>query len=767
MRKSCGAVCLVLFLVLSCASDPEAKKRKLLATGISYLERGKPKEASLLFRRAIQTDRRFGEAYYQLGIAESSVGRYAEALAAFQRAVELLPDHSDAFDRLADLYLAAFQSDPERYSRFLTDVETLTDRAESYGVQPLAIARIRGFLALARRDAKAGIEQLRKAYALDPADRRVTLGLAGALSEAGNAAEAERIALAALEKDKSFPAIYDFLYVHYQRQGKKEQAAATILRKCENDPRNIANWFQLVAHYHRAGERVKRDELLKKLSDNPADFPDGRLAAGDFCLRIGDLEGAIRHYEAGVKSEGGNQTAYQVRLANVLSFQGKVPEALAQAEEALERSPKDDQARHLRASLEVTRGDPDSVPKAVADLEGLAKKTPDNPALRFNLGRAYAASGDLERAAAEFRKAAAVRDYLPPRYELGRLAIAKQQYAEARKLADEILAVAPQSVVGALLRATALAGLNETKEARRVAEAVVAAQPGNREALYLLARLNYQQKNFAEAERIFNRLGDMAPADLRSAHELVEVYLAQGRPDMAQAMLDRRIDRAPGSTELLLARADVALRSAQFDAAIKAYNGLLTGNRGDVRVRERLGTAYYKAGKTAAAEEQYRKAAELDPKDVAANLRLAVLLGELDRPAEARTALEQVLKLDPDNVVALNNLAYMLVDSPSELDRALSLAQRAYRKAPDNATIADTLGWVYLKKKFTDGAVKIYEDLAAKEPNRAKWRYHLGMAFAQRGDKAKARLQLQKALASGPTKDEEAGIRELLAQTES
>lgn len=764
MRTWHGVVCLILVLFLSCASNPEAQKGKLLATGNAYLERGKFREASLLFRRAIQVDRRYGEAYYRLGVAESSLGRYAEALRAFQRAVDLLPDNSEAFDRLADLYLTAYQTDPERFSKFLDDLEALAKRAETHQVSPLAVDRARGFLELARRNVQQGIELLRKAYSLDPSDRRVVLGLAAALSGRGDYAEAERIAMAALQKDPSFRAAYDFLYAHYLRQGKEDEAALVIRRKCESDPKNIDSWLQLAAHYHRAGELRQRDDLLNKLSGNPGEYPEGHLAVGDFCIRIGNLDAAIQHYEAGAAADPARRPVYRLRAANALGFEGRVSEALAIVDEILRDNPADDQARHLWASLAVSRGGPESVQKATRELEALAKRMPENPVLRYNLGRAYAASGDLDRAAVEYQKAAKTKDYLPPRYELGRLALANQKYGTAKQLAGEILQVQPFNIAGGMLGATAHAGLRESKQARGIVEAILARQPANRDALYLLAQLSLQDKNYLEAGRILKRLSQDAPQDLRSTHELVGVYLAQGRADLACDLLDRQIAKHPESTELRLAKADLAVRNNNYDIAFQTYNSLLTGSKADVRIRERMGTAYYRKRDFAAAEEQYRKGRELDPADVASNLRLALLLGELGRRDEAKPFLEHVLQLDPENTVALNNMAFLLLDSPAQLDRALALAQRAFRQAPDSATIADTLGWIYLKKNFSDGAIKIYEDLAVKQPSCAKWRYHLAMAFAQKGDKSQARMELRKALGNQPTKEEEQKIRQLLAR---
>ena len=58
--------------------------------------------------------------------------------------------------------------------------------------------------------------------------------------------------------------------------------------------------------------------------------------------------------------------------------------------------------------------------------------------------------------------------------------------------------------------------------------------------------------------------------------------------------------------------------------------------------------------------------------------------------------------------------------------------------------MADTLGWIYLKKNLSDNAIEIFQDLVAKAPNQSTFHYHLGMALYQKGDKPKAIKELNK-----------------------
>ena len=63
----------------------------------------------------------------------------------------------------------------------------------------------------------------------------------------------------------------------------------------------------------------------------------------------------------------------------------------------------------------------------------------------------------------------------------------------------------------------------------------------------------------------------------------------------------------------------------------------------------------------------------------------------------------------------------------------------------------DTLGYVYLKKGLGSLAIPALEASTAKAPKNPVSLLHLGQAYAQNGDKAKARKALEAALAISGT----------------
>jgi tetratricopeptide (TPR) repeat protein len=134
----------------------------------------------------------------------------------------------------------------------------------------------------------------------------------------------------------------------------------------------------------------------------------------------------------------------------------------------------------------------------------------------------------------------------------------------------------------------------------------------------------------------------------------------------------------------------------------------------------------------------------------------------IGRREQAKPIYEQILKISPDHPIALNNLAYIKAEDGVELDLALSMAQRARQKLPNSPDIADTLGWIYIKKNLTDDAVRIFNDLVKKDPANPSYRFHYAQALYQKGDRPSARREAEAALKNNPSEAEKGEIQKLL-----
>ena len=94
------AVCLTVVALVSCSRDPQVVKKRYLENGNRYFSKGKYKEASIMYRNALQKDMRYGGAHYRLGLTQLRLGQMPGAVGSLRRATELTPadknEHWDA-----------------------------------------------------------------------------------------------------------------------------------------------------------------------------------------------------------------------------------------------------------------------------------------------------------------------------------------------------------------------------------------------------------------------------------------------------------------------------------------------------------------------------------------------------------------------------------------------------------------------------------------------------------------------------------------------
>jgi tetratricopeptide (TPR) repeat protein len=105
-----------------------------------------------------------------------------------------------------------------------------------------------------------------------------------------------------------------------------------------------------------------------------------------------------------------------------------------------------------------------------------------------------------------------------------------------------------------------------------------------------------------------------------------------------------------------------------------------------------------------------------------------------------------------------------MAEHGGDLDSALTYAQQAKRMLPNLSEVSDTLGWIYLKKNLNDNAIDIFKELVSRDPHASTYRYHLGIAYFNKGDKPAALKELQQALKDNPAKMESDKIKELIAK---
>jgi tetratricopeptide (TPR) repeat protein len=141
-------------------------------------------------------------------------------------------------------------------------------------------------------------------------------------------------------------------------------------------------------------------------------------------------------------------------------------------------------------------------------------------------------------------------------------------------------------------------------------------------------------------------------------------------------------------------------------------------------------------------------------------VKLSALYSSQKKWDRAISELEQTVRIHPELWSTTNDLAYMLCEyrgGKKDLDRALTLVEKAKTLSPDNPAVMDTAGWINYRKGDMNQALELLAKAQAKAPENPVINYHLGMAYSRAGNAGKAKEFLQLAHASKdsfPGKDE-------------
>lgn len=776
----------LLVLVVSCGKDPKA----LVANGNKYFARQKYKEASIMYRRAIQKDRKNADAWYRLGLVDLKTGQFSDAAGAFTRAAQLDPSNVDAASKLADLYFAASIFDTAHRQQDLGEVKTIA--AELLRKDPHSFDghRLSGYIALTENKVPEAVDHFHEANETKPDQPEVVLALCQSLAAVNRRDEAEKLARNLVEHHKDDAPAFDFLIRLYLTENRRDDAEAMLRQKVANNPKVGGFQIQLARYYLATGQQEKSQQVLNHLTSDLKTYPDAWLLVGEFYQSLNTpnhAEQALNAYQQGEKADPQHAVAYQKRRAQALLAANRIPEAGALIDQIIKANPGDPESIAVRAAMDIQTGEKPKVLKAIDTLEPLVGKYQNvvaTPLLHLNLGRAYSMKAafdysdpdpskrrrDLDQARIQLEQA--IQTSRGGKYPLAELLLTDVQmqrgeYARAAQLADDILNGDPTNVRAHMTRAQALVAMSEPEKAREDLNRLLAQNPKMVEARYQLGLIDFQEKKYKDAESEFQDV--WRSGDERGFMGLMESRIAQGQYASVLQDLQKRVDAEPNNPTARLVLANAQVQAGKLQDAIAGYQQVIDTNPKlavpvKIEVMQKISAAQRGLGDNAAAMQTLQKAHDMMPNNVSVMTSIALLYDVTGRRDQARDEYEKVLKADPDNITALNNLAFMKAEDSTDLDRALNLAQRAVQKKPDNPDVRDTLALVYLRKNLTDESLRIMTELVGQNPNRSTFHYHRALALVQKGDNVTARRELNSALQDKPTGLEQGKIRELMSK---
>ncbi|MGW8392413.1 XrtA/PEP-CTERM system TPR-repeat protein PrsT [Pseudoduganella sp. HUAS MS19] len=451
------------------------------------------------------------------------------------------------------------------------------------------------------------------------------------------------------------------------------------------------------------GKAMEQIRQMEALGENPA----VQNLKGGVLLASGDLAGARQAFSRSLQLDPSHMPALD-NLAELDWLEKKVPLARQRYEAALERN---------RGSLPLMM--------ALARLEARQGKLP-------------AAIGWLERAMA------AAPDAIGPVQTLAALHLRHGQAVKALRQAQRLQQLDPNQPASLDLLAQAATAAGQHALALDSLQKLAHLRPAESDVQLRIARTALTLKQTAPALQAARKAIALAPAREDALVLASALMLDNGAAEEARKLARTVQQRQPGAAIGFKLEGDALLHQGKAAESVGLYERAYELQRsGPLLIA--LHRALHAAGKGTAAEERMQDWLGKTPADQPTRLYYASHLLQQSRFGAARREYETILQRDPDNVLALNDLAWALLQTRDA--NALPLAERAYRLAPGNPAVADTLAWILAENGKPARALPLLKKALETAPTAADIRLHYAHALFRSGDKRGARSQCELLLA--------------------
>jgi Tfp pilus assembly protein PilF len=678
-------------------------------------------------------------------------GNLETARIEYQNVLQLAPNDADAPEKLGHLWLE--RGAPMRALPFLLQAGNLQPGNREVRLKVLRIAVTAGKLGEARSGA---VSLLEKFPAYDAALQLLAETVKGSQDHEAaqrlwrefrdTTAVGYHLATASL-------AIY---------RGELEPARTALARATSADPKSV-DAHTMTALFHLAQRNNAAAAKSFQAAAEAAPLRSlARMRWIEFRQQTGAGAAAAADLDAVLKDAPDYLPAWCVR-AQFAAAEKKHDDALAHLGRVFALDPGNYEARLLRAQLHAGRGDNAT---AITELEKLNADYPHLPAPLFLLGQVHLQTRSLEPAQAAFRRTIEQNpDHEQALASWAMVALQRGEHQAVAASMAQVLERRPNFLPAQTAFLDALAGLGRYDEINRLLEETVRQGTAQPQTYHLLGMVALRQQKPADARRHFERTLELAPGAFTTLTELIRLDLRENAAAQAEARLRPLLAQQPNAGPLHLLSATVLARQGRWADAEAAATKALSLGSGDAATTYDLLARSIDATRPKAATLEWLAALQPKPEDKpAALLAAASLYSKHGEFARARDAYEQCLALRPDAVQPLNNLAVLYTERIVNLDRALELATRARQLAPAMPEIADTLGWILLKRGEHARALELITESAAKLPNDPSVRFHLARAHHLLGQVEPARAAYRAAAAAKDDFDGKSEIAGYLAQ---
>lgn len=295
---------------------------------------------------------------------------------------------------------------------------------------------------------------------------------------------------------------------------------------------------------------------------------------------------------------------------------------------------------------------------------------------------------------------------------LGDIYLQKKNYEKALEIFNQLKQANPNDLPSQIRVGLLYYELKEVDKAIEEFLSVQKRFPKSDRMNYFLGLL-YLEKKQMDLAQDYLALVDMDSSLYGEAlRRRIFIYKEQGRFQDAFLLLGKLPDKVQRTPEMYSLRASLYAVSRDDKKAIELLNE---------------GLSYF------AADENLR-------------FQRAVILDRLGDWDKAKQDLQLIIQANPKSDRALNYLGYTMADRGDNLDEALKFVEEASDLNPADGHITDSVGWVYFKMGKIDKAIKILNKALRQEPDEPTILEHLGAVYLAIKNKKLSRQYYERSL---------------------
>ncbi|MBI4649953.1 tetratricopeptide repeat protein [Candidatus Desantisbacteria bacterium] len=455
---------------------------------------------------------------------------------------------------------------------------------------------------------------------------------------------------------------------------------------------NAAQIYFIIANLHlmqkNEAEALKTfDKVIEKFKDNHEACAQANMARGNIFEKNKEIDKALEEYKMINKQYPDTRLAVNMPL--------------------------------FMAQFYIRNKKNESISKSLDDAliyySNLIKDYPKSTLGYYNLNAAYQLKGNLDLALAQLKKILDINSKLMTiHFEIAKIYVRQANFKMAKNQINLVLKQYPENP--------------QAKNALKETE--------NYEKLY--------NENLGKLKSSAN--STTGTKNIKANLQLAAFYLSAYKVEEAIAELQKALEIDPTQISVHIVLSQIYLQKNELDKAIEETNLVLKANQDDMGAHKNLASIYVRKEEYDKSIIHLKKILDKEPNNGEAHLMMGIISEKKKDVDQAIKEYTIVIKLLPNDSRAYNNLAYIYATKNDKLDTAFGYASKAMELSPQNGTVIDTLGYIYLLKGDYQKAITHFKDALKYLPAEPTIYYHLGYSYYKIGEKKDALSNLNKAL---------------------